>query len=145
MRPKDNRNYIANPKETFVAVDLADHPQKLEFPVFNSNGSGRNSILMFKDKSPSQIIDHLLGPLIRHVVGMYNVNRAAEIKELTVAKFRAWLGIHFMTYSWKLPVSKRHWSSGVYVGEKISNFSSVMPYVDFVNFIELGLGLVWVS
>lgn len=24
--PKDNRNYIANPKETFVAVDLADHP-----------------------------------------------------------------------------------------------------------------------
>ena len=50
--PKSNRNYIADPKETFILVDLSDHPQKLEHTVFNSNGSGRNSILMFKDKSP---------------------------------------------------------------------------------------------
>ena len=50
--PKSNRNYIADPKETFILVDLSDHPQKLEPPVFSSNGSGRNSILMFKDKNP---------------------------------------------------------------------------------------------
>ena len=50
--PKKNLNYIADPKETFILVVLSDHPQKLEPPAFNSNGSGRNSILMFKDKSP---------------------------------------------------------------------------------------------
>ena len=73
--PKDNRNYIACPKESFIAVDLSIHPQKLEPPVFNSNGSGRNSVLTFKDKSPSEITDHLLGPLIDHVVKMYKINR----------------------------------------------------------------------
>ena len=132
--PKDNRNYIADPKESFVAVDAGVHPQKLEPPVFNKSGSGKYSVLMLKDKSHKLTTDYLLGLLIDHVIKMYNFNRSPEIKELAIAQFRVWLGIHFMTYSWRLPVSKRYWSGGVYVGEKIPNFSSVMPYVDFVNF-----------
>ena len=131
--PKDNRNYIANPKESFVLVDLSVHPQKIEPPVFNSNGSGRNSILMFRDKSPSEIADHLLDPLIRHVVKMYNVNRAPDVKELTVAKFRAWLGIHFMTHAWRLPVLKRYWSSGTFATVSVPDFSTFMPYTDFIE------------
>ena len=140
--PKDNRNYIADPKESFVAVDAGVHPQKLEPPVFNKSGSGKYSVLMLKDKSHKLMTDYLLGLLIDHVIKMYNFNRSPEIKELAIAQFRVWLGIHFMTYSWRLPVSKRYWSSRVYVVEKISSFNSVTPYVDFVNFIELVLGLV---
>ena len=131
--PNDNRNYIANPKEKFIAVDLSIHPQKLEPPVFNSNGSGRNSVLTSKDKSPSEITDHLLGPLINHVVKMYKINRSGEIKELTTAKFRAWLGIHFMTHTWKFPVLKRYWNSGTYAGMSVPDFSAIMPYADYIE------------
>ena len=101
--------------------------------MFNSNGSGRNSILMFKDKRPSEIIDYLLGTLISHVVTMYNMNRATEIKELTVAKFRACLGIHFMTHTWKFPVLRRYWNSGTCARVSIPNFSAIMPYTDFIE------------
>ena len=52
--PKDNRNYIACPKESFIAIDLSIHPQKLEPPVFNSNGTGRKSVFMFKNKKPGE-------------------------------------------------------------------------------------------
>jgi len=131
--PKDNRNYIASPKESFIAVDLSIHPQKLEPPVFNSNGSGRNSVLTFNDKGPSEISDHLVGPLINHVVKMYNINRSGEIKELTTAKFRAWLGIHFMTHTWKFPVLKRYWNSGTYAGMSVPDFSAIMPYADYIE------------
>ena len=112
--PKDNRNYIACPKESFIAIDLSIHPQKLAPPVFNSNGTGRKSVFMFKNKKPGEILDYMLGPLIDHVVKMYNINRSDDVKELTVAKFRAWLGIHFMTHTWKFPVLKRYWNSGTY-------------------------------
>ena len=104
--PTDNRNYVANPKEEFIEVDLSIHPQKLAPPVFNSNGTGRKSVCMSKDKKPGEIIDYMLNPLIDLVVKLYNISRSDDIKELTVAKFRAWLGIHFMTYAWKFLVLK---------------------------------------
>ena len=101
------------------------HPQKLEPSLFNKNGCGKNNVSIFKDKNPKVMTDYLLGLFIDHKVKMYNFNRSPEIKELTIAKFRAWLGIHFMTYSWKLPESIRYWSSGVYVEKKYLTLAAI--------------------
>jgi len=57
------------------------HPQKLEPPLFNKNGSCKNSVLMFKDKNPKVTTDYLLGLFMDHVVKMYNFNRSSEIME----------------------------------------------------------------
>ena len=79
------------------------------------------------------ITESLLGPLIDHVVKMYNVNPRNGMKNLTPAKFKAWLGIHFMTYAWKFPVLSRYWNSGTYAGMSIPDFSSIMSYADYIE------------
>jgi hypothetical protein len=59
------------------------------------------------------------------------------LQELTVAKLRAWLGIHFMAFAWKFPLLFRSWNSGTYTGMSIPKFSSNILRGGYENTLEL--------
>ena len=62
---------------------------------------------------------------------MYNLNLKEGVKRLSDAKLRAWLGIHFMTYTWRQPDLSRRWNSGECAGQKMPDFRKIMPFSNY--------------
>ena len=128
----NSRNYKQNNREIFSIVNTAVHPQRVRSPPkFERRGQGRDSVLQYKDKKAEEIADDLFKTVVEHTVKMYNLNLKEGVKRLSDAKLRAWLGIHFMTYAWRQPDLSRYWNSGEYAGQKIPDFSKIMPLSDF--------------
>ena len=131
-KKSNSRNYKQNNREIFSIVNTAVHPQRVRSPPkFERRGQGRDSVLQYKDKKAEEIADDLFKTVVEHTVKMYNLNLKEGVKRLSDAKLRAWLGIHFMTYAWRQPDLSRYWNSGEYAGQKIPDFSKIMPLSDF--------------
>ena len=133
---KDSRNYIAKPLEEFEALDTEQGPFPAPELEFNRNGEGRKSIRMFQDKSPSQIVDDLIGDVATHIIKMYNLaaySRGEDVKELTKSKFDAWLGIHLFLHTWRYPVREKYWDHEQFAGLNGFDLNKIMSYQEWLE------------
>ena len=64
---------------------------------------------------------------------MYNVNRDVGVKEISLGKLKAWLGIHMTMHAWRYPDRSRYWGGGSYAGVSVPDFTNVMSYRDWLE------------
>jgi hypothetical protein len=124
---KDNRNYVQNPKETFISTEEIRLP---DFGPFERNGEGRSDMKRFESMRPIEILDVLFEPVMDHVVEMYNKQPKVvedKIKKLTKGKLKAFYGLSMFTYEWKHADLRAYWGGGTYAKQPKPDLSVVMP------------------